>query len=158
MSNKSVKENGSTNVQKIDAIREIIFGQSVDDIYDKINALEKLVSKQNTQIRSTILKLDEKLNSTLKELRSEQVKLDASVKKKMESELTGMSSKMKSDVSSLSKRIILQREKLDKNIRKNERDFHAQKKLIENSRQSIVDNENQKLAKLLRSLAEDLEK
>lgn len=153
-------KNGKSNqnVQKIDAIRDIIFGQSMDDIYAKFASLESLIAKQNTQLKSTLLKLDQKIEDAVSEIKAENKKHTVESKKRLESELEGISEKLKKDVSGLSKRIILQREKLDKNIRHTQSEFTAQKKEITARVEKVAKNDNKKFVEMLRLMADQLEK
>lgn len=146
------------NLQKIDAIRDIIFGQSMDEIYSKFSALEKLIAKQNTQLKSTILRLDQKLDETVKLLKEENKKTLKTSQAKTVAEIEELSAQMKKDSNALSKRIILQREKLDKNIRKTDAEFNSTKKDIDKRIEKKTENSNAQLIKLFRVMADQLEK
>lgn len=146
------------NLQKIDAIRDIIFGQSMDEIHSKFSALEKLIAKQNTQLKSTILRLDQKIDDTVKLLKQENKKTLKASSEIAVAEIENLSAKMKKDSSALSKRIILQREKLDKNIRKTESEINSARRQIDTKLEKRAESNNAQLIKLFRAMADQLEK
>lgn len=146
------------NLQKIDAIRDIIFGQSMAEIDNKFSSLEKLIAKQNRLLKASIEKIDKKLNDTTKLIKEENKKSQKLNRETTIQELEALSEKMKRDMNALSKRIILQREKLDKNIRKTQTEFNSVQRTVDTKMATKDDQNDKKLLNLFKAIVNQLEK